>query len=61
MLLVGSLAVGLFFISLFLGMLLGAGCGENGNPAIEGTGVCGAMSAGDTGWWRSFSGHPRYW
>ena len=38
-------------ILMFVGMLLGAGCGENGNPAIEGTGVCGAMSAGDTGWW----------
>ena len=53
-LLVGTLAVGLF-VSLFLGLLLGAGCGENGNPAIDGTGICGAMSPG-TGWWAAVLG-----
>jgi hypothetical protein len=50
-LLLGTAAVGLFFLSLFL---LGAGCGESGNP--ESTGLCKSMPAGGPSWWAAVIG-----
>jgi hypothetical protein len=53
-LLVGTIAVGLFFVSFFPAALLGVGCGESGNP--EPTGLCSSMPAGGLRWWAAVLG-----
>ena len=53
-LLVGTAAVGLFFLSLFPALLLGVGCGESGNP--EPAGLCKSMPAGGVRWWAAVVG-----